>query len=159
MSDFPMRRNAMNRIAAAACLWILGAAAARISAQPAEEALAKLQGTWTAVRAERDGKAAGDVVGNRLSFDRDRFRIDSPAGKTLYAGTVRVDASATPAAVDFVHTEGALAGKSWKGIYELAGDTLTTCDNAPDLAKNRPASFEARRGSGYVLINFRRSKR
>jgi uncharacterized protein (TIGR03067 family) len=149
----------MNRIAAAACLWIPAAGLARVSAQPAGEAAAKLQGTWTAVRAERDGNTAQDVVGNRLSFSGDRFRIDSSAGKTLYAGTVHVDASATPMAIDFAHTEGALAGKSWKGIYEIAGDTLTTCDNAPDLTKGRPASFEARRASGYVLINFRRSKR
>ena len=35
---------------------------------------------------------------------------------------------------------------------------LTTCDNAPDLDKSRPAAFEAESGSGYVLITFRRAK-
>jgi hypothetical protein len=39
-----------------------------------------------------------------------------------------------------------------EGIYALDGDTLTTCDNAPNLEKGRPAAFEAKRGSGYVLI-------
>ena len=94
-------------------------------AQPAEDAQEKLQGAWTATKAERDGKAAEDVVGHRLSFTGDRFRIRSKDGKPLYEGTVRVDPSAKPAAIDFEHTEGALKGKAWKGIYALDGDTLT----------------------------------
>jgi uncharacterized protein (TIGR03067 family) len=127
-------------------------------AQLAEEAQKKLQGTWTATKAERDGKAADDVVGNRLSFTGNRFQIQSKDGKPLYAGTVRVDPSAKPAAIDFEHTEGALKGKVWKGIYAVDGDTLTTCDNAPNLDKGRPAAFEAKSGSGYVLITFKRAK-
>ena len=44
------------------------------------------------------------------------------------------------------------------GIYALDGDTLTVCDNAPDLDKGRPTAFEATSGSGYVLITFKRAK-
>jgi uncharacterized protein (TIGR03067 family) len=69
-----------------------------------------------------------------------------------------VDPSAKPAAIDFEHMEGALKGNAWKGIYALDGDTLTICDNAPNLNKGRPAAFEAKSGSGYVLITFKRSK-
>jgi hypothetical protein len=46
----------------------------------------------------------------------------------------------------------------WKGIYAVDGDTLTTCDNAPNLKKGRPTAFEAKSGSGYVLITFKRAK-
>ena len=127
-------------------------------AQPAEEAQKKLQGTWTATKAERDGKAAEDVVGHRLSFSGNRFQIQSKDGKRLYQGTFRVDPSRKPAAIDFEHREGPLKGKAWKGIYALDGDTLTTCDNAPNLDKRRPAAFEAKSGSGYVLITFKRAK-
>src|SRR5215207_1250974 len=88
----------------------------------AVDAQKKLQGTWTATKAERDGKAADDVVGHRLSFTGNRFQIQSKDGKPLYAGTVRVDPSAKPAAIDFEHTEGVLKGKAWKGIYGLDGD-------------------------------------
>jgi uncharacterized protein (TIGR03067 family) len=137
---------------------ILGTGAVLVFAQSAEETRKKLQGTWTATKAERDGKAAADVVGHRLSFSGNRFEIQSKDGKPLYAGTVRLDPSTKPAAIDFEHTEGALKGKSWKGIYALDGDTLTTCDNAPDLDKGRPAAFEAKSGSGYVLIMFKRAK-
>jgi uncharacterized protein (TIGR03067 family) len=69
-----------------------------------------------------------------------------------------VDPSAKPAAIDFEHTEGALKGKAWKGIYALDSDTLAICDNAPNLDKGRPAAFEAKSGSGYVLITFKRPK-
>ena len=85
-------------------------------AQPAEDTQKHLQGTWTATKAERDGKAADDVVGHRLSLTGTRFQIQSEDGKPLYAGTVRVDPSAKPAAIDFEHTEGSLKGKAWQGI-------------------------------------------
>ena len=86
------------------------------------------------------------------------FQIQSEDGKPLYAGTVRVDPSAQPAAIDFEHTAGALKGKVRQGIYALDGDTLTVCDNALHLDKGRPAAFEATRGSGYVLITFKRAR-
>jgi uncharacterized protein (TIGR03067 family) len=138
-----------------ACWLVLGSLPAW--ADTAEEAQKKLQGSWTAKEARRDGKPAADVVGHRLSFTGNRFEIKSADGKLLYQGTVRLDPAATPAAIDFEHSQGALKGKVWKGIYALKGDTLTTCDNAPDLDKGRPTAFEAKAGSGYVLITFRRA--
>jgi uncharacterized protein (TIGR03067 family) len=147
----------MHRLISAMCLSILGTALVPAFAQPAEEAQKKLQGTWTATQAERDGKAADDVVGHRLAFTGNRFQIQSKDGQPLYAGTVRVDPRAKPAAIDFEHAEGVLKGKVWKGIYALDGDTLTMCDNAPNLDKGRPATFAATSGSGYVFITFKRS--
>ena len=148
----------MRRMTWAMCWLILGTGLVPAFAHRAEEAQKKLQGTWVATKAERDGSAADDVVGHRLSFTGNRFQIRSKDGKPLYAGTVRLDPSAKPAAIDFEHTEGALKGKAWKGIYALDGDTLRACDNAPNLDKGRPAAFEAGRGSGYVLITFKREK-
>jgi uncharacterized protein (TIGR03067 family) len=148
----------MNRMNWAMCWLILGTGLLPAFAERAEKAQQKPQGTWTATKAERDGKSADDVVGHRLSITGNRFQIRSRDGKPLYAGTVRLDPGAKPAAFDFEHTEGALKGKVWKGIYALDGDTLTTCDNAPNLGKVRPAAFEAKSGSGYVLITFKRAK-
>ena len=148
----------MNRLTLAMCWLILGTWLVSALAQPAQEAQKKLQGSWTATKAEQDGKAADDVVGHRLSFTGNRFQIQSKDNKLLYAGTVRVDPSAKPAAIDFEHTEGVLKGKTWKGIYTLDGDTLAICDNAPNLDKGRPAAFEAKSGSGYVFITFKRAR-
>ena len=137
---------------------LLGTGLVPAFAQQAEEAQKQLQGTWAATQAERDGKAADDVVGHRLSFTGNRFQIRSRDGQPLYGGTFRVDPSAKPAAFDFEHTAGALKGKAWKGIYARDGDTLTTCDNGPNPDKPRPAAFEAKAGSGHILITFRRAK-
>jgi uncharacterized protein (TIGR03067 family) len=148
----------MQRLTSVMCWLILGAWLVPVFAQPAQDARNTLQGTWTAAEAERDGKAADDVIGNRLSFTGDRFQIRSNDGKPLYAGTFRVNPGTKPAAIDFAHTEGALKGQAWKGIFAVDGDRLRICDNAPNLAKSRPASFEAKSGSGHVFITFKRAK-
>jgi uncharacterized protein (TIGR03067 family) len=140
------------------CWLIFGLGLAPGFAQPAAEAEKKLQGSWLAAKAEREGKGADDVVGHRLFFTGSRFQIRSNDGKPLYAGTFRVQPGTKPPAIDFEHTEGALKGKAWKGIYALDGDTLTICDNAPNLDKGRPAAFEAGAGSGSILITFKRTK-
>jgi uncharacterized protein (TIGR03067 family) len=132
----------MQRLISAICAGlILGTGLILAFAQPADDAQERLQGTWTATKAERDGNAADDVVGHRLSFTGNRFQILSKDGKPLYAGIVRVNSSARPWEIDFEHTEEALKGKTWKGIYVLDGDTLTICDNAPNLDEGRPVSF------------------
>ncbi len=136
---------------------ILGAGLIVGGARPAA-AQAALQGNWIATKAETIGAASPAVVGHRLSFSGDRFAITSKDGKPVYAGTVRTDAKAKPATIDFAHTLGALAGKTWQGIYALDGDTLTVCDNAADLAKARPTAFATTPGSGFVLLTFMRAK-
>jgi uncharacterized protein (TIGR03067 family) len=149
----------VRRISIAAVCWaILWLWLVPAFAQPAADVPKELHGTWNATKAVRDGKPARDVVGHRLSIAADRFGIRSKDGKPLFVGTVRVDPKAKPAAIDFEHGGGALAGKSWKGIYRLAGDTLTICDNAQNLDKERPTAFQAKAGSGDVLITFKRAR-
>jgi uncharacterized protein (TIGR03067 family) len=148
----------MHRITWSMAGLLLATALVPASAQQAEEAQQQLQGTWTTTKAQRDGKAADDVVGHRLTLTGNRFQIRTKDGKPLYQGTFRLDPSARPAAFDFEHTAGTLKGKVWKGIYALDGDTLTTCDNGPDVDKRRPDAFAAKAGSGYILILFTRAK-
>lgn len=148
----------MHRLISALCCVILGTGVIPVFAQTAKEAQKQLQGAWTATQAEREGRPADDVVGHRLAFAGNRFRILSKDDEVLFTGTVQLDPSAKPASIDFEHAEGALKGKAWKGIYALEGDTLRICDNAPNVDKGRPAAFEAKSGSGYVLITFKRAK-
>ncbi len=148
----------MRWLVSALCSLILGSGVLLASAQLARAADRELQGTWTATKAERDGKPATDLVGHRLLFSGDRFEIQSKDRKSLYSGMVRVDASAKPAAIDFEHAEGGLKGKTWKGIYVPDGETLTICDNAENLDAARPSKFEAKSGSGYVLVTFDRAR-
>jgi uncharacterized protein (TIGR03067 family) len=118
----------------------------------------RLQGSWTADSARRDGKEAADLHGHVLVFRGDTFTIRSK-DETLYSGTYVLDASKMPRTIDFKHARGDLKGKVWRGIYQLEGETLKICDNAGDLAKERPTGFETRAGSGHVRILFKRSGR
>ena len=102
-----------------------------ITSTPSAQPTAKLDGTWRAVAAERDGKSATDVVGHRLTFAGGTFTITRGRdGKPVYAGTYKTDPAKRPAQIDFDNTNAGPKG-NWKGIYELDGVALKTCDNAP----------------------------
>ncbi len=115
-----------------------------------------IQGAWTVVSAERDGRPAADVAEHRLAFSGDTFTIQHES-HTLYHGTYAVDPSRKPAQIDFRHAEGTLKGKRWMGIYRLEGEALRICDNAPNMAKPRPKQFSAKSGSGYICMVFKRA--
>jgi uncharacterized protein (TIGR03067 family) len=115
-----------------------------------------IQGAWVVVSAERNAKPAQDVTEHRLTFSGDTFNIQRE-GRTLYRGTYSVETGRKPAQIDFHHTDGAVKGKTWKGIYRFEGADLRICDNAPDLSRPRPTQFSARSGSGYICIVFRRA--
>ena len=128
-----------------------------ITSTPSAQPTAKLDGSWRAVAAERDGKSATDVIGHKLTFAGGKFTITGGRdGKTLYAGTYKTDPAKRPAQIDFDINDGPKG--NWKGIYVLDGEALKTCDNAPDTAKARPTTFAAPAGSGHIFITFTREK-
>ena len=118
----------------------------------------RLEGGWTAVRAEQDAREAAEIVGHLLRFEGNTFSIREK-GATIYEGTFEVDASANPRTIDFKHTGESSRGKTWRGIYRIDGDTLTICDNAGDVQKGRPTSFGTKPDSGRVLVVFKRAPR
>jgi uncharacterized protein (TIGR03067 family) len=124
------------------------------AADPAAEQ-AKLQGTWRAVAAERNGAPAPELATHELTFDGDRFRI-AAGGRPLYGGTYTIDPSAQPSRIDFRQETGPELRGVWKGIYRFDGAHLEIVDNAPDTAKPAPTQFAAGPGSGYVLVRFAR---
>jgi uncharacterized protein (TIGR03067 family) len=117
---------------------------------------ADLAGSWTALRAERDGAPAPELIGHRLLFAGDRFEIAGKDGRPLYAGSYSVDDVTEPAAIDFVQDGGAADGQTWEGIYRLDGGELTIVDDAVDPAQGRPTDFTTAKGSGRVLLVFAR---
>jgi uncharacterized protein (TIGR03067 family) len=116
----------------------------------------KLDGTWTAVAAERDGKPADELKGHRLTFRGETFAILRDT-RTLYKGTYKADHAKKPAQIDFRNLEGDAKGQMWRGIYLLDGDTLKIVDNAPDVTKPRPTQFATKPDSGHVLVTFKRA--
>lgn len=122
----------------------------------AADAPAALTGSWTAVEAQRDGAEAPELIGHRLVLEAQAFRILAADGKPLYAGRYAVDAAARPARIDFVQEAGEAKGQTWEGIWRIDGERLTIVDDAPDPAKARPTDFGTEKGSGYVMVVFRR---
>ncbi len=115
----------------------------------------ELEGTWLATAATLSGEPVPLVVGHRLSFERDRFRIIKD-GELLYGGSFSVDATAKPPTIRFDQNETKTLAGIWLGIYERDGDKLTICDNAHDMTKPRPTGFGECSGAGYILIHFTR---
>jgi uncharacterized protein (TIGR03067 family) len=143
-----------------AVLLALVLAAALSGQRPGEapgQSAGKLDGAWTAVSAERDGKPAQELRGHTLTFARDTFVIHGADGKVVYRGTYKVDAAKKAAHIDVRHTEGELKGKTWLGVYTLGGDTLVIADNAVDMTKPRPTRLATKSDSGYVRLSFKRS--
>ena len=81
----------MRTIAWAMFCLILGNAFVPVFAQPNKATAKMLEGTWTAIKAERDGKSAADVLGHRLFFTGNRFQIFSKDARVVYEGTFRAD--------------------------------------------------------------------
>ena len=147
----------MQRLTSAMRGLILGAALVLAGALPAGAQTA-LEGQLG--RDQGGDQRRGEPRGHRtpaVGFRRP-LRDQVQGRQDRLRGHVRTEPKATPAAIDFAHTLGALNGKAWKGIYKLDGDTLTICDNAADLAKGRPTAFASKSGSGYVLLTFAKAK-
>ena len=131
------------------------ALAVMVTAISAAGAETELEGAWIAEDATVAGDAAPQIVGDNLSFEGHRFRI-TKEGELRYGGTFSVDAAAEPPTIRFDQKETETLAGVWLGIYELAGDKLKICDNAPDMTKPRPKDFGDSAAAGYVLVHFTR---
>jgi uncharacterized protein (TIGR03067 family) len=145
-----MRRGQLMSTMLAAMLGAL------VATDSSAQGAGNIQGAWAVVSAEQDARPATDVMEHRLTFSGDTFTIRR-SDHILYQGTYLTDPGRKPAQIDFRHTEGTLKGKTWKGIYRLEGETLTICDNAPDMTRPRPARFATRAGSGAICLVFKRA--
>jgi uncharacterized protein (TIGR03067 family) len=78
-------------------------------------------------------------------------------GKAFWKGSSTLDPMTKPKGIDFVPTEGANAGQTHLGIYEIDGNTRRLCFALP--GKARPTEFGFQPGSGHILVVFRREKK
>ena len=139
-----------------ALILVLALSTAGLATDARAQPPGKLDGAWTVVSAERDGKPADELKGHRLTFAGDTFVIERD-GKMLYKGTFKADPAKKPAQIDFRNTQGEAKGQAWRGIYRLEGETLTIVDNAPDTKKPRPTQLTTKPDSGHVMLTFKRA--
>ena len=148
----------MQRLISAICAGlILGTGLVLAFAQPADDAQQKLQGTWTATKAERDGNAADDVIGHRALLYRQPLP-DPVQGRQAPLRGNRPGEPEREAVGDRLRAH----GRGPKG-EDLEGHLCSGRRYAYDLRQRTEpgrgsARFvETKSGSGYELITFKRA--
>jgi len=116
-----------------------------------------LQGSWTCVSMERNGKAIPpeSYKDGVLVMDGDAFTYTQ--GKQLVSRGMRVlHPESSPKGFDDHHSAGRFKGNTYLGIYEIQGDLFKTCNGS--LGQERPKAFATTPGSGLLLIVYKRVK-
>jgi uncharacterized protein (TIGR03067 family) len=121
--------------------------------------LQAFQGTWRLSSKEVDGKKFSDeevkgVIGT--SDGSGRFSVRR-GGKVIGEGTMKLDPTKKPKAIDVTYTAGERKGQTALGIYEIESDAFRVCMARP--GDGRPAEFSAKAGSGCTLIVYQREKK
>jgi uncharacterized protein (TIGR03067 family) len=111
--------------------------------------LEQLQGVWTVVSMEMDGKFLPEErrKKTRLTIKGENFTFDT--GKDSHGGLYKIDPSKDPKTLDIVITRGDEKGKVYLVIYKFEDGKMIQgmrLDN-----KQRPREFTGRAGSGCAL--------
>jgi uncharacterized protein (TIGR03067 family) len=114
------------------------------------------EGTWRTVSIHAEGKdlPAEAFKTSRLVCKGRDFTTITDDGTSR--GTFKVDATKSPKTMDITITEGGAKGVTFRGIYELKGDTYKLCGSPK--GKDRPKEFDGKAGSGYILQVLERVK-
>jgi len=113
------------------------------------------QGTWNMVACTWNGEPQNGNVQWIVKGDQYTIWIDHKSGQDPH--TITLNSSKKQIDVFHHDTPKGTWGGSFKGIYEIKGDTLKVCY---DLKGERyPKSFEAGPGSGQVIYQFKREIR
>ncbi len=122
----------------------------------ADDAKGELDGTWELVSAERDGAELKPQKAVTMVSAGGTFVVKS--GDTVVAaGTTKLDAGKKPKAVDVTYTDGPDKGRTFKGIYEVVGDTAKYC-RAGTPEQERPTEFKTTAGDGGFFAVYKRVK-
>jgi uncharacterized protein (TIGR03067 family) len=121
--------------------------------------LQAFQGTWRLSSREEDGKKSSeeetkDVI---ATVDGSGTVTVRRGDQVIGAGTVKLDPTTKPKAVEIAFTEGRHKGKTVLGIYEIEGDSFRVCCARP--GDERPTDFSAKAGSGHTLVVYQRDKK
>ncbi len=145
----------MKRLPFLLIVLVMGAEGAK--EDDAAKDLKKMQGDWVVVSMEADGMRIPDDDAQALfrNVKDDKytvFRYRKVAGK----GTIKLDATKKPRAIDAIPDSAAAKGKAILGIYEFDGDKLKLCFAPPGM--DRPTEFRSKEGSGHTLTVWQREK-
>ena len=120
----------------------------------------RLQGKWTQVSVEADGKVVADKADPpkvTVTVDADRWTERATGAGADEVATIRLDPAKDPRHIDLTYP----GEKALPGLYRLEGDTLTVALPFPfegDASKVgvRPTGFRTRPGDPFVVIVYKR---
>ena len=131
---------------AALCLSLLAGCVTGPAAKPG------LQGTWTVVAAEHEGKPMEVVLGGTLDVTGERFTIRTASGNQL-RGMLTVNTHSSPKEMDLVQEN----GTRWLAIYDLT-DTLRINYVDAVCKEPRPKQFVTSDETEASLMTLQRRK-
>ena len=116
-----------------------------------------IAGTWLPSEAEFAGQPFPDEVRKtmKLVVQDDNYTVT--VGTKVDKGTVKLNPSAKPKALDITGTDGPNKGKTILAIYERDGDTLRVCYDVS--GRGRPTEFKTQLGTQLFLVTYKRENR
>ena len=152
-----------------------GTAKAKTTSQPGEETsvapvdaasfeyvdsptLAKLQGTWSAVKIVQDGQELPSFMcaSGLRTATKNELKV-TVAGQVVIHALMRLDESRDPVHIDYYHIAGPVKGIVQLGIMKWSGSDLCSYMSQPGAA--RPADFTCSPGSGHTFSQWRPAKK
>jgi uncharacterized protein (TIGR03067 family) len=118
--------------------------------------LKRLEGAWVITSRVFNGTPQVEPRGGTRLLIRGTSYALEAAGDTFVRGSLRVDPTKSPAALDLSPENGPDKGRTLLCIYSTNGDTLRYC--FPGSGGFRPNELTAERGSNHELVTLRRLK-
>lgn len=128
-----------------------------VAADDPKDELKKLDGTYTMVSGEKDGKNVPEQTIKTAKLVIKGDQHDVKIGDVIFKGTHKIDPSKKPKTIDATDTEGPFKGKTVYGIYELDGGIFKVCFAKP--GEDRPKEFSTKSGTGHILDVWKKEKK
>jgi uncharacterized protein (TIGR03067 family) len=144
----------LHALAVLSLVGLLGADTAKDDA--VKKDLKALQGTWTVVSMEMDGKFLPDESRRKikLTIAGEAFTFDN--GEGTHGGIYKVDPTKDPKELDIVITRGDEKGKVYLVSYKFEGGRMIQCMELSN--ERRPREFTGKAGSGCALEVWQRQQ-
>jgi uncharacterized protein (TIGR03067 family) len=125
--------------------------------EAARKDLASLQGAWSLVAMESEGRSIdpGEFEGWGSVYEGDRLTLKTKDA-VRRRGIVTLDPTRNPRAMNTWDLDGPFADQTVPGIYELDGDNLKLCFARP--GEKRPTEFTTKSGTGFLVVVYKRQK-
>jgi uncharacterized protein (TIGR03067 family) len=117
----------------------------------------KINGTWKPVKAQLAGKPYPDKILKSMKVVVKDGKYTVTAGDETDEGTVKLDLSKKPWAMDLKSRKGPFRNKTILAIYEFTDGGMRVCYDMS--GKARPREFKSTAGSLLFLVEYRRQAR